>query len=71
MKYWFKRKKYGFGWNPASWQGWVVLLIYFFDIYFGVSFFGKHSASKIDTLIAFSPVLVLTTILLFIIIVKT
>ncbi len=27
-KYWFVRKTYGWGWTPASWQGWAVLGIY-------------------------------------------
>lgn len=26
--YWFKRKIYGWGWTPAKWQGWAVLLIW-------------------------------------------
>lgn len=26
--YWFKRKLYGWGWVPARWQGWIVLLGY-------------------------------------------
>lgn len=26
--YWFKAKKYGWGWVPATWQGWIILLIY-------------------------------------------
>ncbi|MEK7514887.1 MAG: hypothetical protein AAB608_00700 [Patescibacteria group bacterium] len=25
---WFKRKWYGWGWTPATWQGWVVTLAY-------------------------------------------
>jgi len=25
--YWFKRKLYGWGWTPAKWQGWLVLVI--------------------------------------------
>ena len=25
---WFKAKTYGWGWTPATWQGWVVMLIY-------------------------------------------
>lgn len=24
--YWFKRKLYGWGWTPATWQGWLVVL---------------------------------------------
>lgn len=27
-KIWFKRKTYGFGWTPVSWQGWVFLLVW-------------------------------------------
>jgi uncharacterized membrane protein YhaH (DUF805 family) len=26
--YWFKAKLYGWGWTPAKWQGWCVLLVY-------------------------------------------
>jgi len=25
---WFKAKLYGWGWAPASWQGWLVILVY-------------------------------------------
>ncbi len=25
---WFKRKLYGWGWTPVTWQGWVVILVY-------------------------------------------
>lgn len=27
-KLWFKRKRYGWGWYPVTWQGWLVVLIY-------------------------------------------
>jgi len=28
-RYWFKAKRYGWGWGPpVSWHGWVVLLAY-------------------------------------------
>lgn len=27
-KLWFKRKIYGWGWYPATWEGWIVMLIY-------------------------------------------
>lgn len=26
--YWFKARLYGWGWAPAKWQGWVVILMY-------------------------------------------
>lgn len=25
--YWFKRKLYGWGWTPATWQGWLSILV--------------------------------------------
>lgn len=28
-KYWFRAKRYGWGWGlPCAWQGWAVLLTY-------------------------------------------
>lgn len=26
--YWFKRRLYGWGWVPVTWQGWIVVLLY-------------------------------------------
>jgi hypothetical protein len=28
QKFWFKRKLYGWGWYPASWQGWLITAVY-------------------------------------------
>jgi hypothetical protein len=28
QKNWFKRKQYGLGWYPSTWQGWVIILIF-------------------------------------------
>jgi len=27
MKYWFKRKRYGYGWVPCSWEGWLFISV--------------------------------------------
>lgn len=27
-KLWFKRRLYGWGWTPATWEGWTVLAIH-------------------------------------------
>lgn len=27
--YWFRARWYGWGWVPATWQGWVVIAIWF------------------------------------------
>ncbi len=28
QKYWFRAKWYGWGWTPATWQGWVITIAY-------------------------------------------
>lgn len=25
--YWFKRRRYGYGWTPVRWQGWVAVIV--------------------------------------------
>jgi uncharacterized membrane protein YhaH (DUF805 family) len=27
-KYWFRRKRYGWGWTPQTWEGWVSMMVY-------------------------------------------
>ena len=27
-KIWFKRKLYGWGWTPTTWEGWLVILLW-------------------------------------------
>ncbi|MAG52801.1 MAG: hypothetical protein CMH62_02460 [Nanoarchaeota archaeon] len=34
MKLWFKRKKYGWGWAPSSWEGWLLTLIFIILVVF-------------------------------------
>jgi uncharacterized membrane protein YhaH (DUF805 family) len=51
MKYWFKAKRYGYGWYPATWQGWLVLaaaLVAMVSIAVSID---RHSHSVSDTLI--------------------
>ncbi len=26
--HWFKAKRYGYGWYPATWQGWLAMLVW-------------------------------------------
>lgn len=26
--YWFKRRRYGYGWTPSTMQGWLVIIAY-------------------------------------------
>ena len=27
-KLWFRRKLYGWGWTPCTWEGWLVILVW-------------------------------------------
>jgi 4-amino-4-deoxy-L-arabinose transferase-like glycosyltransferase len=27
-KVWFKAKRYGWGWYPATWEGWMTILVW-------------------------------------------
>lgn len=39
---WFKRKRYGWGWYPATWQGWAVLCIWIVLFVCGEVIFMRH-----------------------------
>lgn len=26
-KYWMKRRRYGWGWTPVTWQGWLFMIL--------------------------------------------
>ncbi|HTM68794.1 MAG TPA: hypothetical protein VL426_05875 [Candidatus Binatia bacterium] len=35
-KLWFRAKRYGYGWYPSSWEGWLVLLAYIALLFCGL-----------------------------------
>ncbi len=45
--YWFKRKLYGWGWTPATWQGWTVLGL--FLLFMGLQTLLLELTAKTDT----------------------
>lgn len=67
MRYWFVRKTYGYGWAPATWEGWVVLLVYllaFTGTYLLVFPFVRNASDVILGLVL--PYLLYTAVLLFV-----
>ncbi|MST04262.1 MAG: hypothetical protein EXS49_01695 [Candidatus Pacebacteria bacterium] len=63
-EFWFKNKKYGYGWAPANWKGWLVLIFWLgLNVWF-FSKIDKNSHSVSDTLIGFFPAFVTSTIFL-------
>jgi hypothetical protein len=70
-KLWFKEKSYGWGWQPASWEGWVVLLAYIIACIKTFVFLDRRSHSGSDTLINFAPLFIIYSVILLAICYKT
>jgi len=75
---WFKRKLYGWGskakwfaFDPISWQGWLVLLIYLTLFFANFSRIDINSHSASDILINFIPQTFVLTLILIAICYKT
>lgn len=33
---WFKRRRYGYGWTPVTWQGWVSIIVFLAIVILGM-----------------------------------
>jgi hypothetical protein len=67
-KYWFRRKRYGWGWGlPTAWQGWVVLVVYFVAVIANFKAMDPNSQPESDFLKGYLPRFFLLTIALLII----
>lgn len=66
MKYWFKRKRYGYGWVPCRWQGWLTVSIYVILVLLGALFLGRNENSPTgdDVLVFITTFIVATGTLL-------
>lgn len=65
--YWFKRKLYGYGWTPATWQGFLVTLIFILGLVLdGVWFASLEKPLVRDFVIFYSILFVLIIFLIFI-----
>jgi hypothetical protein len=52
---WFKRKAYGWGWTPATVEGWLVMLVYFVSIGMLLFTVNRYNASpKVLTITFFA-----------------
>jgi hypothetical protein len=65
--YWFKANKSGYGWHPANWKGWTILILYFIFLIQSFLQINMLSHSVRDTLINFFPRFLLFTAILTII----
>jgi len=65
MKYWFKGKKYGYGWYPSTWQGWLMIVVYFTVFGFFVRYWLVH-VQTMNVWLYLAGVFSLTGILVYI-----
>lgn len=64
--YWFKRKLYGWGWTPATWQGWFIIGGYILLI-LGFSLTIDENSPTREVLFTFLlPTILLTSALIWI-----
>ena len=66
-KYWFKSKPLGWGWYPATWQGWSILLFYLFLVITNFRHVNSVTNSVNGSLLSIVPETFILTILLIII----
>jgi len=64
---WFRAKRYGWGWYPISWQGWVITILYIFVlIRYGIRA-DNYAHSNSDFLIGFSIPFIISTVLFLVV----
>lgn len=63
-KLWFKRKTYGWGWVPVTWQGYVVILSYI-GLMFALALAIDNESSRREIFFTFILPALLLTITLF------
>ena len=53
-KLWFVARRYGYGWTPATWEGWLVLALYMLAVWGAyVCQYTRDSAASIDAFIRY------------------
>jgi hypothetical protein len=67
QRYWFKANKSGYGWHPATWEGWIILLLYIVALVYSFLQIDRESHSVSDTLLGFFPRFLLFSALLTIV----
>ncbi|OGZ04815.1 MAG: hypothetical protein A2845_05650 [Candidatus Lloydbacteria bacterium RIFCSPHIGHO2_01_FULL_49_22] len=63
--YWFKRKLFGWGWTPVTWQGWLAIVLYVAAL-LRLSLTLDENSSTRETFFNFMLPFVLLTVLLLI-----
>lgn len=66
-KYWFRARKYGYGWSPSTWQGYLVVILYLGgNIYYLLDSL-PGAQSEVDIFFRFVPKVLIFSAMLIII----
>lgn len=63
-KLWFKRKIYGWGWYPATWEGWLVIVVYMAAVFGFSATIDEHSLPRELAFTFCIPIALLTATLI-------
>lgn len=63
-KKWFKRKKYGWGWTPITWQGWLAVVLYIVLLVVFSRTLDENTTNREAMLTFILPVILLTIALI-------
>jgi len=61
---WFKAKRYGWGWYPSTWQGWLILAVFVAALTWNAFRFGNGSQTTSDLWYGFIPQTLLMVLVL-------
>ncbi len=56
-KIWFKRKRYGYGWTPVTWQGWAATITWVIVFYFSIAKMDHEWIKNLIIIIAMTGIL--------------
>ncbi len=62
--YWFRKKLYGWGWTPVTWQGWLVVGVYILCITLFAFTIDENSPPNELMFTFFLPIALLTAVLI-------
>lgn len=66
-KLWFRNKTYGYGWYPASWEGWLTIAIYLTTVILTIPIIQSVTNTRTMFAVIFTPTIsIATAILLFV-----
>lgn len=66
-KLWFKAKRYGWGWYPATWEGWFITILYVLFILRTFLIIDIDMNPTAGILFRISIPLILATVILFVV----